>query len=241
MTDVDQSGAPKISVLFVCLGNICRLPPLTSQGGSLILFSPHSDSPLTAGRSPMAEAVFRSLTNNLPSTSHSSSTPSATQRPQYRISHIDSAGTGAYHVLSSPDPRTLSTLQSHGIFDYEHYARKITTADFEEFDYILAMDRENLRDLEVIKGRMERKGASTKAQLRLFGDFGGKTSKGRGKKGGGDASGEEVVDPYYGADNGFEIVFEQVERFSRAFLTEVVGIDTTDSEGDGDVVDRQGS
>lgn len=74
-----------ISVLFVCLGNICR--------------------------STMAEGVFRSLTSKGP----------------YKalISHVDSAGTGAYHTGDSPDSRTLSTLEDYGITDYMHAARKV--------------------------------------------------------------------------------------------------------------------
>lgn len=157
----------------------------------------------------MAEAVFRSLTNNIPST-----TPSSPPHPL--ISRIDSAGTGAYHTLSPPDPRTLTILASHNIDTYDHGARKITARDFDEFDYIFAMDRQNLRDLQAMKSRIERKksGASMKAKVRLFGEFGGKEGTSRG--------GEEVVDPYYGADDGFEVVYEQVERFSRAFLKEVV-------------------
>ncbi len=159
----------------------------------------------------MAEAVFRSLTNNLPS----ATTSSSSYPPHPLISHIDSAGTGAYHTLSPPDSRTLTTLASHNINGYNHGARKITARDFDEFDYIFAMDRQNLRDLEAMKGRIERKsGKSKRGNVRLFGEFGEKDDTNRG--------GEEVVDPYYGADNGFEVVYEQVERFSNAFLRDVV-------------------
>lgn len=168
----------------------------------------------------MAEGVFRSLTNNLPD----SASPA-----HPRISIIDSAGTGAYHTLDPPDPRTVATLESHNIGSYDHGARKITAQDFDEFDYIMAMDRFNLRDLVQMKERLDRKkNAASKAQVRLFGEFerqqaGVVQGAGEPKRGTREAVvGEEVVDPYYGADNGFEVVFEQVERFSRAFLSQVV-------------------
>lgn len=76
-----------VSVLFVCLGNICR--------------------------STMAEGVFQHLTSKAP----------------YKglVSKLDSCGTGAYHVGDDPDDRTLETLQKHGVTDYEHAARKVST------------------------------------------------------------------------------------------------------------------
>lgn len=164
----------------------------------------------------MAEAVFRSVAANNPS-----------------IGTIDSAGTGAYHELDPPDPRTMATLRKHQISDYNHAARKVTRDDFREFDYVLAMDKYNLRDLlrvrdAIISGRGGKKhatadsGSTSKvADVRLFGDFGG--SKGVHPKVGG---GEEVQDPYYGAHDGFEEVYQQVVRFSRGFLEHVEGSDT---------------
>jgi low molecular weight phosphotyrosine protein phosphatase len=156
----------KVSILFVCLGNICR--------------------------SPMAEGVFRSLTAFNTASAHP------------LISRIDSCGTGAYHAGDNPDPRTMSVLRAHGITDYKHAARKVRVPqDFEEFDYVLAMDGMNVQDLRALVGR---KGAGEgKARLALFGDFGGR-------------KGEEVQDPYYGGGKGFEVAFEQLERFGRGLL-----------------------
>lgn len=142
----------------------------------------------------MAEAVFRSLTSG-----------------NQRISSVDSAGTGAYHTGDSPDPRTLSTLEDNGIVDYDHAARKIQSADFTKFDYILAMDRDNLRDLQRMRQRVVKTdGGNQPGQLMLFGDFGGR-------------KGEAVIDPYYGANDGFDVAYEQMVRFSNAFLREVLG------------------
>lgn len=175
----------------------------------------------------MAEGVFRNL-----AASHSS-----------LVSEIDSAGTGAYHTMEPPDSRTMSTLRRHGITDYSHAARKVTKEDFLNFDYLLAMDKYNLRDLldtreSVIRSVKKKSGmlaaplshsrvtrAGTEAAIaeraadakvadvRLFGDFGAK-----GKLHAHVGGGEVVQDPYYGGANGFEEVYQQVERFSQGFL-----------------------
>jgi len=138
----------------------------------------------------MAQGIFQSITS----------------KPPYQslIGHVDSCGTEAYHSGNSPDSRTMSTLEDHGITDYEHMARKIRLSDFQEFDYIFAMDRSNLRDLQ----RLQQRGGGN-AKVMLFGKFAG------GKRP------EEVDDPYYGARDGFEIAYEQCLRFSRNFLQDV--------------------
>jgi low molecular weight phosphotyrosine protein phosphatase len=126
------------------------------------------------------------------------------------IKKIDSCGTGAYHIGSSPDSRTMSTLKKNGITAYRHQARKFDAKrDFDEFEYILAMDGENLEDLEDLRKREVRKrgGEEGVGKVMLFGEFGGK-----GKRA------EEVQDPYYGGNDGFEVAYEQAVRFSKAFL-----------------------
>lgn len=172
----------------------------------------------------MAEGVFRNM---------------AAAQPAL-IGEIDSAGTGAYHSLEPPDPRTMSTLRRHGITNYTHAARRVTKEDFLTFDYLLAMDKYNLHDLLDVResviaslnkkpsaapSRSKSTRAATEAaiaergpdakvaEVRLFGDFrvGGKLQNRVG-------GGEVVQDPYYGGANGFEEVYGQVERFSRAFL-----------------------
>jgi low molecular weight phosphotyrosine protein phosphatase len=112
--------------------------------------------------------------------------------------------------MDPPDDRTMATLRKNGINDYDHGARQVDPEDFHTFDYIFAMDAWNLRDLRRLQQRAESKRGKSKANLMLFGDFGGKNKA------------EEVVDPYYGADNGFDVVYEQVHRFSRNFLDQVV-------------------
>lgn len=141
----------------------------------------------------MAEAVFRSLTYSNP-----------------QVTNVDSAGTSAYHAGADPDPRTMATLGSNGINDYRHAARLVKLHDFARFDYILAMDRENLGNLQRKKALLEDGGEEGKSKLMLFGDFGGH-------------SGEEVIDPYYGAKNGFDVAYEQMVRFSNGFIKQVLG------------------
>ncbi|KAH7149214.1 low molecular weight phosphotyrosine protein phosphatase [Dactylonectria estremocensis] len=156
-----------VSVLFVCLGNICR--------------------------STMAEGIFQSLARQ----------PGL----EGKIGRVDSCGTAAYHTGDSPDSRTLDTLEAHGIDDYDHMARRFSTRDFESFDYIFAMDRSNLADLQ----RLQRGNPDSKAKVMLFGEYSG------GKRA------EIVSDPYYGGDEGFKKAFEQCSRFSNNFIKEVIG------------------
>ena len=140
----------------------------------------------------MAEGVFRSLAWSYP-----------------RLGTIDSAGTGAYHTFQPPDDRAMDTLRKHGIRDYDHGARKVQERDFRTFDYILAMDASNLRDLHRIQKRVDLTGKKSKAKVMLFGEFSGGSRA------------EQVEDPYYGRNDGFEEVYEQVSKFSRNFLQEV--------------------
>ena len=78
---------------------------------------------------------------------------------------------------------------------------QVHTADFQKFDFIFAMDRDNLRDLERIQQR-----AGGKATVKLFGEFSGKKRA------------EEVDDPYYGGRDGFEEAYQQLTRFTKNFL-----------------------
>lgn len=146
----------------------------------------------------MAEGVFRNITKH----------------PSHPlIAEVDSAGTAAYHTGSHPDPRTTKVLHKNGIEDYVHYARKVHAEDFDTFDWIFAMDADNLDDLKSMRNRAKSKrgkssseSTSTKeAKIMLFGDFGGRKN-------------EEVIDPYYGADNGFDVAYKQMVRFSNGFL-----------------------
>ena len=143
----------------------------------------------------MAEGVFQHLTKR--------SNP-----PHPLIGEIDSAGTGGYHIGDSPDSRTMSTLEDHGITTYRHGARQVHASDFTRFQYIFGMDRYNLEDLKRLRAReVKKRGGDEEgvATVALWGDFGSR-------------KGEEVDDPYYGGREGFETAYEQVNRFSTGFL-----------------------
>ncbi|EMR83555.1 putative phosphotyrosine protein phosphatase protein [Botrytis cinerea BcDW1] len=95
----------------------------------------------------------------------------------------------------------MATLRENGICDYKHKARKVSINDFKNFDYIFAMDSNNLEDLLSLKKRTE-----GKAKVMLFGEYAGGSSP------------EEVDDPYYGGNDGFKAAYEQCTRFSKNFL-----------------------
>ena len=148
----------KSSVLFVCMGNICR--------------------------SPTAEGVFRHLVEQ--------------EGLSDRI-EIDSAGTHAYHVNEPADRRASAAAARRGYSLEGIRARRVEEADFARFDYIIAMDRDNLA---VLEGQVS---AEHGASLHLFLEFA-------------QASGDEVPDPYYGGASGFERVLDLVEDASRGLL-----------------------
>lgn len=116
---------------------------------------------------------------------------------------IDSAGTYAYHVGKKPDSRAILTAKKRGYELSKLRARKIIDDDFEKFDYILAMDEENLTDLQ------NQSNEEHLDKIKLFLEF----SK--------DASSLEVPDPYYGGAQGFEVVLDLVEDASRSLLAHI--------------------
>lgn len=148
----------KTSVLFVCMGNICR--------------------------SPTAEGVFRFHVEGAGLTEHID---------------IDSAGTHAYHVGEPADQRARAAAEKRGMSLEGIRARRVSQEDFERFDYILAMDEDNLARLKDEAPQEHRH------KLRLFLEFA-------------DTGEREVPDPYYGGTAGFERVLDLVEEASRGFL-----------------------
>ena len=102
----------------------------------------------------------------------------------------DSAGTSGYHIGASPDRRMNIAAQKQGL-SLQGKSRKLTPSDLQQFDLILAMDRENYQDILYLdrEGKYESK-------VRLMCDFA--TGK----------SDREVPDPYYGGEDGFDRVIE---------------------------------
>ncbi|MGA3156910.1 MAG: low molecular weight protein-tyrosine-phosphatase [Steroidobacteraceae bacterium] len=135
-------------------------------------------------RSPTAEAVLRQL---------------ASAQPLAGL-EIDSAGTGGYHAGHPPDPRTLAAARRRGLAMDSLRARKLERADFQRFDLILAMDRQNLIDCERIAPTPRR------AQLKLFLEFAPACGY------------AEVPDPYNGEAADFERVLDLAEAGCRGLL-----------------------
>ncbi len=136
-------------------------------------------------RSPTAEAVVRSI--------------AALEAPELDL-ELDSAGTAGYHIGNAPDPRMCAAAARRGYSLEALRARVVEPRDFERFDLILAMDRENLAALhrqapEPVRGR-----------VRLFLEFAP------------EAEPQEVPDPYYGGPTGFEEVLDLIESAARGLL-----------------------
>ena len=139
-------------------------------------------------RSPTAQGVFEQLV--------------AREGLDDRIL-IDSAGTHAYHVGNPPDPRAQSTALRRGIDLSAQRARRVTPEDFFSFHFIMAMDRDNLADLqEIAPGGHE-------SRLSLFLEYAP------------DLGYSEVPDPYYGGESGFERVLDLIQAASEGLLERI--------------------
>ena len=112
---------------------------------------------------------------------------------------VDSAGTGNYHIGEAPDTRSMAAAARRGYDLSSQRARQVQDADFQTYDYILAMDRTNLKEL---RARCP-KAHLTKLHLLL--DYA-------------ETSHEAVPDPYYSGAEGFELVLDLVEEACRGLL-----------------------
>jgi len=139
-------------------------------------------------RSPTAHGVFRKLVQN--------------EGLEQRI-EIDSADTHAYHVGSPPDSRAQAVAIRRSVDLSDLRGRQVEAEDFHRFEYILAMDADNLGILNQLCP------AGTEEKLRLFMEFAP------------DYGMREVPDPYYGGNRGFDQVFDMVEEASRGLIAEI--------------------
>jgi protein-tyrosine phosphatase len=156
-TDDDN---PRPSVLFVCLGNICR--------------------------SPLAEAALVEAA-----------------RERGLDIRVDSAGTGDWHLGHAPDPRAQAIAAAHGVDISQLRARQVTPEDFYHFSDIVALDRQNLADLEAMRP------ADARASLSLLLDH----LPGR--------EGQGVTDPYHGTADGFAQTWVDVAAATAALADEL--------------------
>ena len=155
----------KVSVLFVCLGNICR--------------------------SPTAHAAFQSMVDAEGLGGHIM---------------VDSAGTGDWHIGHAPDKRTSAAAAERGYQMHHLRARLVEPQDFEQFDYIVAMDHENLSNLKAMIP------PNYQGWLGLFLDYSCDPQY----------SDQQVVpDPYYGGEQGFTFVLDLVEDASAGLLRQI--------------------
>lgn len=116
---------------------------------------------------------------------------------------IDSAGTHAYHIDQAPDERAQNAAARRGYDLSCLRGRQVCANDFREFDYILAMDPENL---VLLKKRCPRELAH---KLRLYMSYARRHD------------GDEVPDPYYGGSQGFEQVLDMIEDAAEGFLEQL--------------------
>lgn len=139
-------------------------------------------------RSPTAHGVFEHMVN---------------AAELAREIEIDSAGTHAYHVGEPPDRRAQQTARHRGIRLDHLRARRVEASDFEYFDYILAMDEDNLAILRAECPKQYQ------PKLKLFLEFASQRSE------------TEVPDPYYGGPSGFDFVFDLVDEASTGLLEHI--------------------
>jgi protein-tyrosine phosphatase len=125
---------------------------------------------------------------------------------------VESAGTGAWHVGSAPDRRASAAARAHGVA-LEGSARQVAEADFDDFDLLLAMDRQNAREL-----RARARGERQAAKVRLLREFDPASVAGDGSAAGHDL---DVPDPYYGGDDGFDEVFALVQAACAGLLEQI--------------------
>lgn len=147
------------SVLFVCLGNICR--------------------------SPTAEAVFRKKVADAGIDVE-----------------IDSAGTHGYHIGKAPDKRSQQAGTARGYSFKKLKCRRVESADFSRFDFIVAMDESNLKNLQ------EMAEPEYRDKISLFMSYA-------------DNDETEVPDPYYGGQKGFELVLDLIEEASDGLIDHI--------------------
>lgn len=155
-----MSEKPINSILFVCLGNICR--------------------------SPLAEGVFRAV---------------LAERGRDMV--LDSAATGGWNIGEAPDPRSIAIAVRHGIDISAQRARKVMPEDFDRFDLILGMDRQNVRDLRALAP------ANAGGRIHLLAEF----AQGHAR---------DVPDPYYDGQEAFASVYRMIREASEALATRLV-------------------
>ena len=118
---------------------------------------------------------------------------------------VDSAGTGSWHVGHSPDKRSIAVAQKNGLCIDNQKGRQFKTADFDEFDYIYVMDSSNYRDVIQLAKTLEHKNKVHLILNELFPD-----------------ENVDVPDPYYGAVNGFDNVYQMLDEAAEIIAKKLI-------------------
>lgn len=139
-------------------------------------------------RSPTAEGVFRALLQ---------------RHALDELIEVDSAGTHAYHIGSPPDPRACAAALRRGVDLSTQRARRIEVSDFDDFEYVMVMDRENLEAIE------QRCPSARRERVRLLLEYAPHFGT------------DEVPDPYYGGAAGFERVLDMIEAAAQGLLDDL--------------------
>ena len=111
---------------------------------------------------------------------------------------VDSAGTGGWHVGEPPDRRSSAAAKRYGV-TLAGTARKVATEDFDDFDLVLPVDESTFYDLRAIQPE------GSSAQLTKFADY----------------AGQDVPDPYYGGEDGFDEVYQIVASGCGVLLDQI--------------------
>ena len=159
-----MTESTKYSVLFICLGNICR--------------------------SPAAQAVMQRMVD---------------ERGLTDRFFIDSAGIGGWHIGDLPDKRMRVHARPRG-YELTHRARKVHSADFEDFDLVVGMDAANVDDLRYLAATPEQqdKVVMMGDYIRQYPNY------------------DHVPDPYYEGSEGFELVLDLLEDACDNLLNRII-------------------
>ncbi len=124
---------------------------------------------------------------------------------QYNLNwQVDSAGTGAWHAGEKPDRRSIATALERGIDITQQRARQLRTEDFDTFDHILVMDASNYQNVTQLANS-----DAHRDKVALIMNYANPGMN------------QQVPDPYYGGDNGFEVVFDMLDEACEAFIKNV--------------------
>lgn len=135
-------------------------------------------------RSPLAEGILRSKLNE--------------------DFHVDSAGTGAWHIGKGPDKRSVFIANKYGIDISAQRARQFDVKDFDEFDLIYVMDQSNYEDVLALA-----KNQTHKSKVRLILDESS------------DWEDKNVPDPYFGEEDGFENVYRMLDEVTTQIAAKI--------------------